>query len=521
MDNGKRNILWVDDEIEMLRPHIIFLAEKGYSVDTATNGEDAVTMVRQRPYDLVFIDEMMPGMGGLQTLSEMKELQPSLPIIMVTKNEAESLMEEAIGAKINDYLIKPVSPSQVLLICKKFLEGKRIKQEHVSRDYVQEFAEISTALMKALTPEEWIALYQKLVGWEMELDLHPESGLRAMMSDQKREVNNAFGKFVENSYRSWVEGSDGAPVLSNNVVRKFVIPELEERGTVYFFVIDCLRYDQWLLMESMLASDYTIAKHWYFSILPTATPYSRNAIFSGLFPSEIEQKYPEIWSKGQDDDNSRNRFEKELLEVQLQKLGIGLKPEPKYIKILDPDYGRATEQNISSLGSNRLVSIVVNFIDMLAHSRSDSEILREIAPNEPAYRSLTISWFRHSWLLGMFKQLARQRNATVIVTTDHGSVLSMRGAKVLGDREASTSLRYKYGRNLKVDDKHALFVKNPADLRLPNRGITANYIIAREDYYFVYPTDYHKYLAQYKNTFQHGGMSMEEMILPVVVMKPR
>jgi CheY-like chemotaxis protein len=521
MDNGKRNILWIDDEIEMLRPHIMFLAEKGYIIDTATNGEDAITLVRQRPYDLVFIDEMMPGMGGLQTLVELKELQPSLPIIMVTKSEAESLMEEAIGAKINDYLIKPVSPSQVLLICKKFLEGNRIKQEHASRDYVQEFGTISAALMNPLSPDEWVSLYQKIVGWEMELDHHAESGLREMLADQKREVNNAFGKFVENTYRSWLEGSDDAPVLSNRVIRKFVIPEVEEGGTVFFFVIDCLRYDQWLLMEHMIASDYTIHKHWYFSILPTATPYARNSIFSGLFPSEIEQRYPDIWAKGQDDDNSRNRFEKELLEAQLQKLRINLKPDPKYIKILDPDYGRATEQNITSLSSNRLISIVVNFIDMLAHSRSDSDILREIAPNESAYRSLTRSWFQHSWLLGMFRQLARQKNVTIIVTTDHGSVLSMRGAKVLGDREASTSLRYKYGRNLKVDDKHALFVKNPADLRLPNRGITANYIVAREDYYFVYPTDYHKYLNQYKNTFQHGGMSMEEMILPVVVMKPR
>jgi CheY-like chemotaxis protein len=520
MHNGKK-LLWVDDEIDLLKPHIRFLTDKGYVVETATNGEDAITMVKEQTFDLVFIDEMMPGMGGLKTLSEIKELQPSLPIIMVTKNETESLMEDAIGAKISDYLIKPVSPSQILLTCKKILEGKRIEQEHASRDYVQEFGSITNALMNPMGHDEWAGIYQKIVGWDLELDRHRDTGLQGMLNDQKRDANNAFGKYVEDHYRDWIHAGENDPVLSPQIINRFVIPEIKENHTVFFFVIDCLRYDQWLLMERAIGSLYTITKHWYYSILPTATPYARNAIFSGLYPSEIEKLYPDIWARGQDDDNSRNRFEKELLNEQLRRLKVTLKPEPKYIKILDPEFGRAAEQNISSLTTGRLVSIVVNFIDMLAHSRSDSDILREIAPNEPAYRSLTGSWFRHSWLLRMFQTLADLRNVTVIVTTDHGSILSSHGAKVLGDREASTSLRYKYGRNLKVDDKHALFIKNPADMKLPNRGITANYIIAKEDYYFVYPTDYHKYLNQYKNTFQHGGMSMEEMILPVVIMRPR
>lgn len=520
MHNGKK-LLWIDDEIELLKPHIRFLTDKGYNVDTATNGEDAVSMVKERNYDLVFIDEMMPGMGGLKTLSEMKEIQPALPIIMVTKNEAESLMEEAIGAKINDYLIKPVSPSQVLLICKKFLEGKRIEQEHASRDYVQEFGAIASSLMHPMGADDWIALYQKIVGWDLELDRHRETGLQDMLFEQKRDTNNAFGKYIEGNYREWIHGAPAKPVLSPEIIPEFVLPEIDDNHTVFFFVIDCLRYDQWLLLEKLLAADYTISRKWYYGILPTATPYARNAIFSGLYPAEIEKQYPEIWSKGQDDDNSRNRYEKELLDAHLKRLRITLKPEPKYIKILDPEFGRTAEQKISSLTSARLVSVVVNFIDMLAHSRSDSDILREIAPNEPAYRSLTQSWFQHSWLLRMFQTIAKQKNVSVIVTTDHGSILSSRGAKVLGDREASTSLRYKYGRNLKVDDKHALFVKNPADMKLPNRGVTANYIIAKEDFYFVYPTEYHKYLNQYKNTFQHGGMSMEEMILPIVTMKPR
>ncbi len=520
MKIGKR-LLWVDDEIELLKPHIRFLAEKGYDVDTATNGEDAISMVKGQSYDLVFLDEMMPGIGGLKTLSEMKEVQPSLPIIMVTKNEAESLMEEAIGAKISDYLIKPVSPSQILLICKKFLEGKRIEQEHASRDYVQEFGTIASSLLSPMGHEKWITIYQKIVGWDLELDRHRETGLQDMLGEQKRDANNAFAKYIEDNYTNWIHGGNGKPILSPDIIPEFVLPEIDNGKTVFFFVIDCLRFDQWLLMEKLLSADYTVSRRWYYGILPTATPYSRNAIFSGLYPSEIEKQYPEIWMKGQDDDNSRNRYEKELLEAQLERLRITMKPEPKYIKILDPEFGRVTEQNISSLSNARLVSIVVNFIDMLAHSRSDSDILREIAPNEPAYRSLTQSWFQHSWLFRMFQTIAKLKNVTVIVTTDHGSILSARGAKVFGDREASTSLRYKYGRNLKVDDKHALFVKNPGDLKLPNRGITANYIIAKEDYYFVYPTDYHKYLNQYKNTFQHGGMSMEEMILPVVTLRPR
>jgi len=520
MQNGKK-LLWVDDEIDLLKPHIRFLTDKGYAVDTATNGEDAISMVKGHAYDLVFIDEMMPGMGGLKTLSELKEIQPAVPIIMVTKNEAESLMEEAIGAKISDYLIKPVSPSQILMICKKFLEGKRITQEHVSRDYVQEFATISSTLMSPMQYEDWVHLYQKIVGWDLELDQHREAGLQDMLNEQKRDANNAFGKYIEDNYRNWINSDSNKPVLSTDVIPEFVLPELDDSHTVFFFVIDCMRYDQWLLMEKLLSAEYTISKKWYYGLLPTATPYARNAIFSGLYPSDIEKHYPEIWAKGQDDDNSRNRYEKELLDAHLKRLRIHIKPEQKYIKILDPEFGRSIEQNISSLTSARLVSVVVNFIDMLAHSRSDSDILREIAPNEPAYRSLTESWFKHSWLLRMFQTIAKQKNATVVVTTDHGSILSSRGAKVLGDREASTSLRYKYGRNLKVDDKHALFIKNPAEMRLPNRGITANYIIAKEDFYFVYPTEYHKYLNQYKNTFQHGGMSMEEMILPVVIMRPR
>jgi CheY-like chemotaxis protein len=517
----RKKILWVDDEIDLLKPHVRLLEEKGYQTDTATNGDDALEMVRDKGYDLVFLDEMMPGMGGLETLSKLKDVDPNLPIVMVTKNEAESLMEEAIGSKISDYLTKPVNPSQILMACKKFLEARKITSEHVSRDYTEEFRQISLALMNPLDFNQWWELYTKLTEWDMELDAHPELGLRQTLLDQKRECNAEFGRFVERNYRDWTEQEANRPVLSTEVLEKWVFPELEKPGPVFLFVIDCLRLDQWLVMESLMADYFSIRKSFHYGILPTATPYARNAIFSGLFPIDLEKRFPEIWQAGDDDENSRNRHEHQLLEKLLERKHIQLKPEPKYVKILDTDFGRQVENNILSYTKTKLTAVVVNFVDMLAHGRSDSPLLKEIAPDEAAYRSLTRSWFLHSSLFGMFKALSKQENVTIVVTTDHGSVRCLRGAKVIGDREASTNLRYKFGRNLRVDQRQAVFVKYPADFKLPRASVTTNYILAKEDYYFVYPTDYHKYLSQYRDSFQHGGISMEEMMLPVIILEPK
>jgi len=521
----KGKILWVDDEIELLRSHILLLSEKGYSVETATNGEDAVAMVKKQSFDLVFLDEMMAGMGGLKTLSLIKDIRPALPVVMVTKNEDEGLMEEAIGIKISDYLTKPVNPSQVLLACKKFLEGKKIAGEQVSRDYIKEFNEISLALQGALTPEEWVEIYVKLVDQSLEMDAHPELGLKQTLADQIRECNVEFSKFIERNYRKWLEQKNletkNHPTLSVDVVDKFLIPELKTDRSVFFFVIDCLRLDQWLTMEKVLNEYFDISRDYYYSILPTATPYSRNAIFSGIFPDEIELRFPDVWEQWEDDDNSRNRYEHQFLDKLLERRRVQVKPDSKYIKILDPEFGKTIEQNIQSYAKNKLTSIVVNFVDMLAHGRSDSQLLKEIAPDEAAYRSLTVSWFMHSSLLNMLRTISRMRNVTIILTTDHGSIRSLRNTKVIGDREASPNLRYKYGRNLKVDDRHAIFIKNPAEFRLPKRSVTVNYIVAKEDFYFVYPTDFHKYVNQYRDSFQHGGISMEEMILPVVKLLPK
>ena len=520
MEAPKR-ILWIDDEIDLLKAHLKLLQQKGYSVETATNGQDAIELVKEKGYDLVFLDEMMPGKGGLETLSEIKDIMPGLPVVMVTKSEAESLMEDAIGGKITDYLVKPVNPSQILMACKKILDSKKITGEHVSRDYAMEFQKISLSLMNTMTEREWIDLYVNVTNWDVEMDEHPGLGLRQTLLDQKRQCNVEFGKFVERKYRSWLEQENRPVPLSPDVLERFVFPELNEKTSVFFFVIDCLRLDQWLVMERMLTDYYTIDKDYYFSILPTATPYSRNAIFSGLFPLDLEKRFPEIWQAGEDDESSRNRHEHQLMDKLLERRKIQLKPESKYVKILDAEFGRQVESNILSYTQGKLTAIVVNFIDMLAHGRSDSPLLKEIAPDEPAYRSLTSSWFQHSSLFNMLKVLARQKHVKIILTTDHGSVRCLRGSKVIGDREASTNLRYKFGRNLKIDEKEAVFVKTPTDYRLPRGSVTTNYVIAKEDYYFVYPTDYHRYLNQYRDSFQHGGISMEEMILPVVKLQPK
>jgi DNA-binding response OmpR family regulator len=523
MVGEKRKILWVDDEIELLKPHVIFLKDRGFNVDTATNGQDAIELVRQNfrneNYDLILLDEMMAGMGGLSTLEVIKGIAPEIPVVMITKNEAESLMEDAIGQKISDYLTKPVNPSQILLTAKKIIDGHRIAGERVSRDFVTEFREISMQLDGDISYTDWVDIHEKLTHWEMEIDEHPEIGLKDSLMDQRRTANAVFGKYVERVYKDWVNKKSDRPKLSQEVFETFVIPKMTPGKSVVLVVIDCMRLDQWLIMEEFLRDYFAINKQFYYSLLPTATPYSRNAIFSGLYPLEMERRFPEIWDKGNsDDDSSRNRFEKDLLTDLLQRKR--LRVEPKYIKIIDPDFGKNIVSNVSSFARGPLTTIVVNFVDILAHSRSDSDVLKEIAPDESAYRSLTRSWFQHSYLLDLFKALA-QTDATVVVTTDHGSVRSLRGSKVLGDREASTNLRYKFGRNLKCDDRQAIFVKNPEDYMLPRRGVTINYIIAKEDFYFVYPTDYHKYLEQYHDSFQHGGISLEEMILPVVFLDPR
>jgi CheY-like chemotaxis protein len=515
-------ILWADDEIDLLRPHVLFLEGKGYDVTSVTNGADAVEHVRDARFDVVFLDEQMPGMGGLDALAEIKAVSPETPVVMITKSEEEHLMEDAIGGQIADYLIKPVNPKQILLTCKRLLEGGRLREEKTSQTYLSRFGELSMRIGSGLDADEWIEVYQQLVRYGVELEA--DDGARQILEDQYREANREFGRFIEEVYPGWIEDlrageKEGRPPLSPEVLSTWVLPRLDEGKPVVFMLIDCMRYDQWLEFERLLYPLFNLEKDWHYSLLPTATPYSRNAIFAGLLPGEIATRYPHYWQHDTGDEGSLNQHEDKLLMEFLQrkhKGGVRL----RYDKIVSTEDGQNLAAAASDLAQHDLSALVVNFVDILAHSRSDSSVLKEIAPDERAYRALTRTWFEHSWLYRLFEDLARQ-DVTLVLTTDHGVVRSLHATKVIGDRETSTSLRYKHGRNLKADDKHAIFVRNPEAYGLPRTGINENYIFAKEDYYFVYPTNYHRYLNQYMDTFQHGGASLEEMILPVVTLRPR
>lgn len=517
MPDTKR-ILWADDEIDLLEAHVLFLAQYGYEVTGVTNGEDAINRVLSEPFDAVLMDEHMPGMDGIETAAAIKEKRPDLPVIMITKSEEEALMDSALGAKITDYLTKPVNPTQILVALKKVLERGQIEQKIATRDYLAEFRQISLKLMEGPTWREWIDIHAKLCGWEIELDRLPDEGLKQSLEGQREECNIEFGKFVEAHYEDWAWGKNDGPPMSVDVVQNWMMPRLAAGENVLFLVIDCLRADQWMAMEPLLYDNFRITRDYHFSILPSATPYSRNALFSGLYPGQIEEIYPDLWKKSDDDELSCNRFERQLLDKQLQRLGVTLEPEPKYVKILDPEEANATAKKVPQYFNNRLVSMVFNFVDMLGHSRSQSDVIREMLPHEAGYRSVVRAWFEHSSLRQILQAFGRQK-WTVIVTSDHGSIRANKGSKVVSDREASTNLRFKYGRNLKVDSRQAIEVPRPERFRLPKRGLNVGYIVAKENYYFVYPTNYHKYLALYKDSFLHGGCSLEEMILPVVIME--
>jgi len=517
------HILWVDDEIDLLRSHVMFLENKGYAVETAANGADAVDIVREQPFDVVFLDEQMPGMDGLETLEAVKEVRPEMPVVMVTKSEEEDLMEKALGSQISDYLTKPVNPSQILLTCKRLLEQSQLRQETLSQKYLQSFNEISQALREPLSHADWTPLYRKLVHYDLELT--GDEGARQIFQDQFEEANREFGNFIERRYADWIAQSqqssgpdEDRPPLSHEVVPEFVLPKLDD-GPVVFFVIDCLRYDQWRAFEELLHPHFAINTDYYYSLLPTATPYSRNAIFSGLLPADLVDRFPGAWQSDEESEHSRNQHEEALLHDLLDRHHHG-DLSVRYDKLITGEQGQAFAQEATNLTQHDLSAVVVNFVDILAHSRSDSDVLQELAPDEEAYRALTRTWFEHSWLYNSLRTLA-DTDCTVVLTTDHGAIRSLRSSKVIGDRETSTALRYKYGRNLKCDEEDAIFVKNPEDFGLPRYGMNTNYIFAKEDYYFVYPTNFHHYENLYRDTLQHGGASMQEMILPVATLTPK
>jgi DNA-binding response OmpR family regulator len=521
---SKKRILWVDDEIDLLRPHIILLEQRGYDVSTATNGEDAIDMAQHQRFDLVFLDESMVGISGLETLAVLKDIDRSVPVVMVTKNEQESLMEEAIGRKINDYLTKPVNPTQILAACKKFLETQRITEQRITQEFQQEYVDITRRLLEGMEWSEWLDVYIKLVQRSVDLDKHPDVGLEQTLRDQWRECNAEFSKFIEREYPEWLteKQQEGAPLLSPHIVDRFLVPHLTAKGPVFFVVVDCMRLDQWLVMEEFIRPLFDMQTDYYCSILPTATPYARNSIFAGLYPTEINKHYPQfaIDERGKDE-HTLNRHEKEFLALLLQRRRIKLRDDLQYVKIIDTDYGKRIESDIMRYARHHLTAIVINAVDMIAHSRSDYPILKEIAPDEAAYRSLTRSWFQHSSLYGILKALSTVKDATIVITTDHGSVRCLRPAKVHGDRDTTTNLRYKIGKNVKADDRDAMIVRAPNSMKIPADGVTTGVLIAKEDHFFVYPTDYNHYVNRYRDSFQHGGISLEEMILPVVTLRSR
>jgi DNA-binding response OmpR family regulator len=525
MADERKKILWADDEMDHLRPHVKFLEDRGFSVSKVTNGEDAIALASEPDarFDLVILDEMMPGIDGLETLAGIKERDPYVPVIMVTKSEEEALVDEAIRGNVDNYLVKPVNPLQVYTAAKRLLEGERIRESGAMRDYVADFTVLRNLRSDTATPDTWIDVYRKLVEWDVRLDEHRDAGLLQTHEDAKLEANIEFCRFVSENYRDWVKrgtAPEDRPTLSTDIVPKYVAPLLKEKRKVYFIIIDCLRLDQWVAIEKLLEPYFDIRRDHYYSILPTATSFARNSIFSGLLPLEIAKTHPEFWSMPGDDDSSLNRHERQFLDAQLDRLGIRLNPTTKYIKVFNQDEAGAVKKDIASLYSLPLVAMVFNFVDILSHGRSESEILQEIAPDEAAFRALTTAWFKHSSLFDILKAISKQ-DATVVLSTDHGSVLSRRSTIAYGNRDTSTNLRFKIGTNLGCDEKNAVHLKNPEDFQLPSNGLNTHYILAKENYYFVYPTKFHEYERQYRGSFQHGGISMEEMLLPCVVMNPR
>lgn len=515
---NKVNILWADDEIDLLKPHILFLKEKGYEVKTAKSGDEAVGMIKAEPFDIVFLDEQMPGLSGIETLSQIKSTNSDLPVVMITKSEEEAIMEDAIGSKISDYLIKPVNPNQILLSLKKILENKRLVSEKTSSNYMQEFRQIGMWLSDHLDADAWKEIYKKLVYWELELERSEDESMSEMLSMQKTEANNAFGKFIEANYINWLHGKNNPPLLSHTVLKNKLAPLLDRRETIFLVVIDNLRYDQWKMIQPRISELFSMQEEsLYYSILPTVTQFARNALFAGLMPSEIGKLHPELW-RDEEDEGSKNQFEAEFMTRQLRRWGKEVKHS--YHKILNHNEGKKLADSISNLMQNKLNVIVYNFVDMLSHARTEMEVIRELADDESAYRSLTLSWFEHSPLHDIIKQIASKKGM-LIITTDHGSIRVTEPSKVVGDRNTTTNLRYKQGKSLSYEKRDVLEVKNPDEAFLPRINVSTTYVFAKQDKFFAYPNNYNHYVQYYRNTIQHGGISLEEMIIPFVTFIPK
>lgn len=510
-------LLWCDDEIEILRAHIIFLQKKGYEVVTVSNGTDAIEQCRQQTFDLVLLDEMMPGLSGLETLQQIKEIQPATPVVMVTKSEEENIMDQAIGSKIADYLIKPVNPSQILLTLKKNIHKKQIVTEVTQTGYQQNFQNIAMQIMDSQSIDDWKEVYRRLVHWELELS-STDSNMTEMLEMQKEEANNGFAKFIRRNYLNWVKpGVTERPLMSPDIFKRKVFPLLNDNQKVFLIVIDNFRYDQWRVLSQEIGDMFDIDEDMYMSILPTATQYARNAIFSGLMPEQIEKMFPDLWVD-EDEEEGKNLNEEPLVRTQIER--YRRHDTFSYHKINDSVGADRLLERLNELMKNDLNVVVVNFIDMLSHARTESKMVRELANNESAYRSITLSWFRHSVMADLLKALA-QKDCKIILTTDHGSIRASKPVKIIGDRNTNTNLRYKLGKNLNCQSKDVFVIKNPHEAQLPAPNISTSYVFATGSTFFAYPNNYNYYVSYYKDTFQHGGISMEEMLIPLITLSSR
>ena len=515
MSNGL--LLWVDDEIELLKAHIIFLEKKGYEVVTVSNGPDAIDQCRQQTFDLVLLDEQMPGLSGLETLQQIKEIQPATPVVMVTKSEEENIMDQAIGSKIADYLIKPVNPNQILLTLKKNIHRREIVTEVTQTSYQQQYQQLAMEIGDCRTFDDWKDVYKKLVRWELELS-SADSNMTEMLNMQKEEANNGFGKFIAKNYLGWIKNNnEGRPLISPEIFKRKIFPEIDKGNKVFLIVVDNFRYDQWRVLSQEIGDMFDIDEDLYLSILPTATQYARNAIFSGLMPLQISKMYPDLWVD-EDEEEGKNLNEGPLIGTQIER--YRRHDKYSYHKINESSAGEKLLKEFNNLHQNDLNVVVINFIDMLSHARTEMKMVRELANNESAYRSITLSWFRHSVLSDLFRLLA-QSDYEVIITTDHGSIRATRPLKIIGDRNTNTNLRYKLGKNLSYNAKDVFVIHNPAEAQLPSPNISTSYVFAMGDSFFAYPNNYNYYVSYYKDTFQHGGISMEEMIIPLITMKGR
>ncbi|MEG2281752.1 MAG: bifunctional response regulator/alkaline phosphatase family protein [Rikenellaceae bacterium] len=514
-----KKILWVDDEIEFLKPHILFLENKGYTIEACNNGYDALDLVQNASFGLIILDEMMPGITGLETLPKLKALSPTTPIVMVTKSEEEDIMNRAVGANIADYLIKPVNPNQVLLSIKKNIHKQELYDEITTADYRAEFAQISSSFDTANSFEDWCNIYKKLYHWTLQLEDSNDESIREILVYQKTEANNAFAKYIKHNYIDWFKPKTATkPVLSHTLMKNKVFSLLDKETKTTFLLIDNFRYDQWLIIRPLLSQYFNVDKEeFYCSILPTATQYARNAIFSGLTPLAIDKIMPDQWLND-NEHGAKNQYEEDFLMRQIQ--GLGKNYRISFDKLIRPEAGRRLLDNMSKVLNADFSVIIYNFLDILSHARTDTDIIRELAEDEAAFRTLTRSWFEHSELFTIMRQLATNGN-TIVVTSDHGTMRVDKAIKVVGDKETSANLRYKTGRNLKYNPKEVFVIEHPEDVALPAGNISSQYIFACGSDYLVYPNNYNQHARYYKNTFQHGGVSMEEMLVPFLVLKPK